>query len=286
MDAAEASAMVVAAERAGRRLSICFEYRYWDEAVYLRERIAAGDLGHVFALRTWGGAARGYPTDAVRYRHAAAGGGVLAHWTIHNLDLALWLLGNPEPMTASAFTYQRLRRVQYASAPMRDSTVEDFGVGLMRLAGGTTLTVEANWLQPPSTRPEGWEILADAGAASISPLRLWRDDSGEWTNHVPPPGTFAPCDYNMSRLMTSFLDSVARDGPSPVTGDEVVRIQRLMDALYESARTGREVEIAPPVAVVAERTVHAGALLAQPNGRTHALAGKDANCSAGNQVAQ
>src|SRR5438552_2963620 len=39
MNAAEAQEMVADAERAGRLLSICFEYRYWDEARHIRERI-------------------------------------------------------------------------------------------------------------------------------------------------------------------------------------------------------------------------------------------------------
>jgi predicted dehydrogenase len=188
---------------------------------------------------------------------------VLAHWTIHNLDLALWLLGNPEPLTASAFCYQRLAHVPYASAPMRDATVEDFGVGLVRLTGGTALTVEANWCQPPSARPEGWEILADAGAASISPLRLWHDPAGEWASHTPPPGVLAPCDYDMSRLMAGFLDGVVRGGPSPVTGQEIVRIQRLMDALYESARTGREIEISPASLTAGQAAMVAGSAAGQ-----------------------
>ena len=45
---------------------------------------------------------------------AGAGGGVLSHWTVHNLDLALWLLGGPEPLTASAFCAQRLTRLSPA----------------------------------------------------------------------------------------------------------------------------------------------------------------------------
>src|ERR1035437_9031468 len=47
MNLAEAVDMVAAAGRNQRLLSICFEYRYWDEAIYLRQRIAAGEFGHV-----------------------------------------------------------------------------------------------------------------------------------------------------------------------------------------------------------------------------------------------
>jgi predicted dehydrogenase len=109
MELGEARAMVGAAERAGRLLSVCFEYRYWDEARYVRELIARGELGRVHHVRTWGGSARGFPASPNFHRPEIAGGGVLTHWTIHNLDLALWLLAGasadgrpPEPLTASA----------------------------------------------------------------------------------------------------------------------------------------------------------------------------------------
>jgi predicted dehydrogenase len=259
MDVAQAAAMVEAAERAGRLLSICFEYRYWDEAAYVRQRIATGELGHVYAVRTWGGEARGLPSDPLRRRRSVSGGGVLTHWTIHNLDLALWLLDEPEPLTASAFCYLRALGAPYATpehrgaAPEAQETpealdaVEDFGIGLVRLAGGTVVTVEANWFQPPSSRPEGWEILGEQGAASISPMRLWTDRTGAWRDETPPAGSLAPCDYDMTRLMTGFLQRVRDGGPSPVSGPAIVRIQRLMDALYESAARGTEVTLNPHI---------------------------------------
>ena len=108
MHLGEVAEMVQAAERAQRLLSICFQYRYWDESIYLRDRISA--LGQVHAARTWGGNAHCFPSSPGYHRQASAGGGVLAHWTIHNLDLILWLLGNPEPLTASGFCHQRLAR--------------------------------------------------------------------------------------------------------------------------------------------------------------------------------
>ncbi len=247
---AEATEMVGAAERAKRLLSICFEYRYWDEARYVRERIAAGDLGHVYAIRTWGGVDRELPRDPIRRSRAASGGGVLTHWTIHNLDLALWLLGNPEPLTASAFGYQRLAhlppaafRTWLAGVAPGDPDVEDFAAGFIRLAGETVLTVEANFLAPPSRRPEGWEILGDRGAAAISPIRVLVDRGDAWIDETPPPGLLAPCDYDMTRLIVGFLEQVRSNGPSPVSGAEILRIQRLMDALDASMARGREVAL-------------------------------------------
>ncbi|HEV8639278.1 MAG TPA: Gfo/Idh/MocA family oxidoreductase [Chloroflexota bacterium] len=248
IDLAEAHAMVAAAERAGRLLSVCFEYRYWDESLYLRDRIARGGLGHIHHVRTWGGAAGGFPESPNFHRREIAGGGVLTHWTIHNLDLALWLLaasspeeGSPEPLSASAFGHQRL---PHTAGPRGvDPAVEDFAFGFVRLEGGTAVTVEANWLQPPSSRPEGWELLGDRGAASLSPIRVWLDRDGAWVDDTPPPGTLAPCDYDMTRLIGGFLERVRDGGPAPVSAGEILRIQALMDALYASMASGREVAV-------------------------------------------
>jgi predicted dehydrogenase len=236
MNEAGAREMVAAAERAGKLLSICFEYRYWEEARYLRERIARGDLGRVFHVRTWGGAAHAFPSSPAYRDPSVAGGGVLAHWTIHNLDLALWLLGNPEPLTASAVGHRH-------AAP----GVEAFGAGLLRLSDGASLTVEASFLQPPSSRPEGWELLGERGAAWLSPIRVWLDEGDGWRDDTPPAGTIAPCDYDMTDLIHDFLRRARDGGPAPVSGDEILRVQRLMDALYASAAAGREVDVRPRV---------------------------------------
>lgn len=249
MNLAEAEEMVAAAERTGRLLSICFEYRYWDESAYLRERIAAGHFGHIHAVRTWGGMPRGFPFWR---RRADAGGGALAHWTIHNIDLALWLLGNPEPLTASAFCYQRTPHlppgsIVHAGESVQPrvlaSDIEDFGAAMIRLAGDTILTVEANFLQPPSSRPEGWNLLGDRGAAGLSPIRVWLDNGREWVDETPASGTLAPCDYDMRRLIADFLRRVHASGPASVSGDEILRIQRLVDALYASATQRHEVAV-------------------------------------------
>ncbi len=250
MNADEARDMIHAAETNNRLLSICFQYRTWDESRYLRDRIADGVLGHVHAVRTWGGCARGLPAMAHRSR-GSCGGGVLAHWTIHNLDLVLWLLGNPEPLTASAFCHQRVSNFPMAAGPMQDHIhpasldpdFEDFGAGFVRLSGNTILAVEANFLQAPSDRHEGWTLLGDRGAASISPLRIWTDDGRSWREETPD---VKPCDYDMRPLIVEFLRAVRQGEASPVSGREIVRIQRLMDALYASAASGKEVAVARP----------------------------------------
>ena len=250
---AEAHEMVAASERTGKLLGICFQTRYSPEVRYVRERLRAGDFGHVHAIRTWGGGERALPFGPQRHRLETNGRGCLQHWTIHNLDIALWLLPDPRPLTASAFTYQRLANLPpgwVTSADGRtrpervDPDIEDFGVGMIRLAGGTVVTLEANWMAAPSARPTGWEILADRAAIGIRPLRVLVDDGRDWVDATPRDVPSA--EPSMAPLMADFLERVRDGRPSPISGAEVLLVQALMDALYESDRLGREVTFDPP----------------------------------------
>lgn len=249
LNLAQAREMVEAAERNGRLLSICFQTRYSPEVVHVRERLQAGEFGHVHSIRTWGGQERGLPFGAQRHRVATNGRGCLQHWTIHNLDIALWLLPHARPVTASAFCHQRLAALpagwvtstEGRTRPEQvDSHIEDFASAMLRLEGGTVITLEANWMAPPSTRPSGWEILTDRAAISIRPFRILVDDGIDWIDRTP---TLPPTGFAMAPLMAGFLDRVRAGGPAPVSGAEILRIQATMDALYESDARRREVEV-------------------------------------------
>lgn len=249
-NASEASAMVDAATRAGRLLSICFQYRSLPEVRYLRDRLASGDFGAILSIRTWGTDVRGLPVNRPWPR---GGGGALNHFTSHNLDLVLWLLGFPAVVSASAVGWQRLPRIGVAAVPMTGGLqradavppdIEDLGHALVRFADGSALTVEANWLARPSARPTGWEVLTERGAASLMPLGLWRDDGDAWIDLTPPEGTLAPPPVGMSGLIDDFLAAVEAGGPAPVDGPEIVAVQQLVDALYASIESGLEVRLA------------------------------------------
>ena len=222
MSLAEAEEMLAAAERADRLLSICLQYRHWQESIYLRERIANGDFGSVHFVRTWGGGVH----DFAFHRRQLPGRGALSHWTIHNLDLALWLLGNPEPLTASAFCHQRLAEYPEALGPLLDgvddaaviTNMEDFAYGMVRLENDVVITLEADWLQSPSQRPEGWEILGAKGAASLWPIAVKLDRGGTWLDDSPLAGSLAPCGHAMDQLMIRFLEAVRSGGPAGKRG--------------------------------------------------------------------
>jgi predicted dehydrogenase len=248
-DATQAAEMVAAAEAAGRILSICFQSRAISDARYLHDFLASGSVGAVLSVRTWGTDVRGMPVNR-QWPHP--GGGVLSHFTSHNLDLALWLLGYPRVRSVSAIGWHRINRMGVDAVPMAagiqdvnavPADIEDTGYAFLRLDHDALVTVEANFLARPASRQTGYEILAERGAGSLFPLEVWRDDGDRWTDITPATATRTLDPWEMTGLIDEFLVAVATGGPAPVRGSEIVALQRAMDAIYESVRTRTEVSI-------------------------------------------
>ena len=83
--------MVDAARRAGRRLGVDYSYRFTDGMRALREMVARGELGRVFAVDAVFHNAYG-PDKAWCRDPRLAGGGALMDLGVHLVDLALWVL--------------------------------------------------------------------------------------------------------------------------------------------------------------------------------------------------
>jgi len=249
MNFGEAADIVDAAKDAKRKFSICFQYRTWQESQHIKTLIDNGTLGHVHSIRTWGGETYGFKAVPARYNWQTASGGVIAHWTIHNIDLALWLLGFPTAVSVNSFHHQRIKKNPDAlggNANLIDVTnvedrIEDYAASMIRLENDAVLTVESNRLQPPYDRPEGWELLGSKGSASISPIKVWIDGQGQWKDATP--SNLDSCNYDMSLLIHEFLMCVRSNTSPSVKPNQILQLQRIVDALYTSGHTGKEVVI-------------------------------------------
>ena len=239
---AEAKDMVAAAERAEKRLSVGLQNRLYPESRALREFIAAGNLGRIYHSRLWHGHVMNIPDTPTMYKRSLAGGGVVFHTTVHLLDVILWILGNPRPVRVSSASYQKVRRMKNPagafSGPVAECDVEDFNVGLVHFADGATMTVESSWLMHPSARPNGAELLGDLGVGSLRPLRIELEDGDRIVDATPEVRDAPPANY-----CQDFCQNILQGRPPTVRVEEMLNVQRVMDALYAAAETGREVNV-------------------------------------------
>ena len=244
MNLAEAEEMVATAERCGKLMSMGLQNRSNPEVQALRQFLAEGKLDNVYHTRLWHGHVMHIPGTPTMYKRHLAGGGVLFHTTVHLLDATLWALGNPKPVRASAASYQKVRRMKTPlitwQGSVTDCDIEDFNVGLVHFADGSTMAVESNWMMHPRSRPSGTEILGDWGTASLRPLRVALEEGDsivDTTPHIDETSQFGS-------VYQDFCQSILENRLPIVRFSEMLDVQRVMDALYEAAEKGKEVTIA------------------------------------------
>jgi len=137
-DAAEAQAVVDAARRADRLLSVDLSYRFTEAASHVARLVRSGSLGTIRAVDLVFHNAYG-PDKPWFYDRALAGGGCLIDLGVHLVDLALWVLDFPEVKTVSA-------SLQSGEQPFSmEGAVEDFAVATLELVGGTIVRIACSW---------------------------------------------------------------------------------------------------------------------------------------------
>ncbi len=136
---AETRAVVAAARAADRLLGVDLSYRFTEGMRAIRERIAAGQLGRVFAADLVFHNAYG-PDKAWFYDPALSGGGCVMDLGVHLVDLALWALDFPEVVGVSS-------RLFAGGAPLAlpAGTVEDYAVATLELATGACVRLACSW---------------------------------------------------------------------------------------------------------------------------------------------
>jgi UDP-N-acetylglucosamine 3-dehydrogenase len=127
----EAEAMIAAAGRAERILTVGHIERFNPAIRELRRRLQAGELGRVFQIR----ATRLGPFPA-RIRDV----GVVVDLATHDLDIMRYLLGS-DPVRLYAETARKIH-----------TDHEDLFVGLVKFASGVVGLVDVNWLTPTKRR--------------------------------------------------------------------------------------------------------------------------------------
>ncbi len=138
--AGEARRVVEAARAAGRLLGVDLSYRHVAGVPRLRELVAQGALGDVYAVNLVFHNAYG-PDKPWFYDARLSGGGCVMDLGIHLVDLALWVLGWPEVLTVSSSLHAGGKPVRGRASGL----VEDHAAAQLELASGVVVQLAASW---------------------------------------------------------------------------------------------------------------------------------------------
>jgi predicted dehydrogenase len=247
----QAQRMIAATAAAGVRFGVLFQRRFWPAARSIREAIDDGRLGRPIS----GGVVARLNRDAEYYaepwrgRQATEGGGVLMTQVIHHIDLLQWFMGPARRVTGRCDTLVHHGVIE----------VEDTAAAIVEFASGGIATIQAGttfrpglgvqlWVTDASGRtvglsefPEGLAFTdvstlddqrvlhAGVATASMGDLPL-----AEIHDHLAP--------YHAMQI-EDFVAAV-REGREPaVTGRDAVRSLEIIEAIYDSSRSGYAVQV-------------------------------------------
>jgi predicted dehydrogenase len=232
MNAAEAETMLNASRNSGALLMVAHCWRFDQEVLWLRQQVELGRLGKIIRTKgysvhvNWGPG--GWFTQA-----KLAGGGALADMGIHAIDTARFLLGDPQP----ASVYARV------GTHYKNFDVDDTGVILINWDNGATSYVESGWWQPHADGPEAaTQLYGTQGFGQVFPTFVKQADT------LDSPGFPHPrephCAQSMYDAQMAYFVACVRSGQTPKPGGVEGWINmRIVDAAYESARTGDVVRL-------------------------------------------
>ena len=246
MSAPEAEAMNAAAAKAKRNLMINFSYRFSEMSYALKQQVDSGVLGDIYFGRTVWHRRRGIPglersSFTVKEK---SGGGPLIDLGVHRLDLALWLMGYPEPVSVSGSAYNEIAK-HVAAKAKATFTVEDLACGLVKFANGATLIVEASWAVNMEEREhmvttlcgtKGGLVQKNTGGGYNFVAEVYTEEDGHlFTKRLDWSQIKAPSSYH------EFVNSIIEKRSPMATGDHGVKVMRILDGIYRSAETGKEI---------------------------------------------
>ncbi|MGI6653684.1 MAG: Gfo/Idh/MocA family protein [Christensenellales bacterium] len=220
--------------------------RWSPAAQLLKAMIEAGELGNIYYAKTGYIRRRGTPIGWFTDK-SKSGGGPVIDIGVHNIDCTWFLMGRPKPTRVSASIYSpignfKTRGVSRWQAVDSDVTAfdtEDSATALIHFENGATMFVEVSWaINLPDRRYT--EIVGDKAGASLDPFVIYGENAQHYlTDNYPV--TFKTNNYEQE--IGHFIRCL-NTGETPISPlADGLYVQTMLDAIYTSARLGREIEL-------------------------------------------
>ena len=253
----DARAMVEAARRTGRKLTVGYQNRFRKDAQFVRHAVDEGRLGEIYVGRAYAVRRRGVPTWGVFQDKEKQGGGPLIDLGGHALDLTLWYMGNYEVDYVVGQTFDKLRDKPAGNlgGPWDPATitVEDSAFGFVRMKDGAVVTLDASWaLNVPGNREGCATLCGTEGGAEIASVDGTYVASingvvgGELTETAPKAkagyfGVSGASDNPGAGEVRTWLDAIELDQDPVVLPEQACRVTEILEAVYTSAASGKPV---------------------------------------------
>ncbi len=252
LNAKEAKEMLDVQKETGKVLQIGFVRRFSSEAEMVKNLIASGEFGDPYYAKVKFIRRDGCPGGWFGDK-AFSGGGPLIDLGVHIIDLARYIAGLPQPVSAYGKTFNNLGMNRAAGVEStweievnngHPFNVEDFTTAMVKFDNGFTLQAEMSFnLNIKENESYNIEVFGTKSGVSFSPkFEEFTIRDGHFANLEPEYksrdfGQMFDCEVK------SFIDTCLGLKPNAAPAEDGYVLMKIIDAIYESAETGRSVRI-------------------------------------------
>lgn len=251
MTVAEAYDVQKAVEKSRKVLQVGYVRRFGDNSLLLKKFMDHGDLGEIYYAKASLLRRLGNPGGWFSDREIS-GGGPLIDLGVHMIDICWYLMGRPNPVSVSGNTYSKLGNRShiehlsfYKAADYNQNLndVEDLTNALIRFDNGSSLFVDVSFTLHALKNELSIKLYGDKGGAELEPvLSLASEKYGTILNISPQT------DHPTFHFERAFVKEINHFVAACLHGEENiapvsdgVQIMKMLNAVYESAETGKEV---------------------------------------------
>jgi len=237
----DADKMIQACDESGVKLFIVKQNRFNIPVQKAREALEAGKFGKMVlgTVRVrWCRDQAYYDNDAWRGTWALDGG-VISNQASHHIDLLEWMLGEPVSVMAKTATF------------LANIEVDDTCVAIIKFKNGALGVVEATTATRPKDLEGSLSLLGEKGSVVIGGFAVNRMETWNFSDETEsesreilkkyaetPPNVYG---FGHQRYLEHVIDSLSNNRRALVDGLEGRKSLELINAMYESAETGKEV---------------------------------------------
>lgn len=251
MSLAEAEAVAAAAGATDKVFALGMNQRFVKDCQKIKTLTEQGVLGDVYHAKAYWFRRAGIPRMQTWFgSKPLAGGGALLDIGVHLLDLCLYTMGNFEPVAVSGATYTKFGNRGIGEGgwgkserdPSLKFDVDDFASALIKFANGASVTLDVSWAAHAEEASRmNVQLYGTEGGATLYPAKVFRDDplrDYDVIDNVKADIAYPHCDR-----FHNFINAVLGKEQPCCTLEQALVVQQILDGIYESCRTGREVRI-------------------------------------------
>jgi predicted dehydrogenase len=235
------------ADRKKRKLMTAQHHRFSAPALAIRGWAGTGGLGDVYHARVRAMRRAWLPARPSFIQKKISGGGPCMDIGVHALDACMWIMDFPRPVRVSGVSktiFAKGHQIpgKWGEWDRKKYDVEDFAAGFIHFDNGATMTLESSWLgHQQEDEDMSFQLFGTKGgvkwpSAEFATVHGKTFAQGTLTH----PKNIASAYEDEIR---AFHDCVVNNKPSPVPWTQTIKVIAILESVYRSQDTGREVKV-------------------------------------------